>query len=252
VAVTLATNLELVPCVVARVRVGEFLGSFPRWEVAANHVTVPSPSTANKKLVGSFPWASDALDKVLFDKKTTKLQSLALCIPDESLPSSEPIERWSQIPGGIGTLELITPGDFSLEWGAVRWVDHAAEKLVVLYHEELATVPPDFKLEVTKGLWLLFASGRLLGWALLDPARYLVAVGDAPEASDPSPRLRQMVATFFNLTSAANIDRMYDRDAGLKRHLDMLVAEARAANDKRSKALAARLDELLDTFYGES
>jgi hypothetical protein len=241
--ITANTIVELVPM--------HELSAKLRWDILRGYIDLlPDSCTKNYKLVGSYEYATDGHDTLLFDGESGALVTAVLRIPEDVL-DTKPSYFDNQITSLRGALVMNSPHDFNLEFSSVRWFDNATCKLFAFYEYEHADIVPDLQVEIASNLSLLFSRQLLLGWVITDPARYLCGAGELPDSDKPTENIRRLVGEYFNLVTTENVDLMYDRVPSIKLRLEELLAGAQSekSDKQRSTALLVRIEQILDTFY---
>lgn len=191
--------------------------------------------------VGSGNWHPSEYDEFRFDKATGELKSLRLHIPEKNGGTAAGTEARP------GTIRLAEPAPFSAEPSVVR---HATTKeLTCLY--TTGPLPDVTRLQVAPNFDLLVADGRLHGWTLFSPERFLVSGWEFPVSDPPDPDLAILLKDYFDLVADPDIERIEDQDQDMLKALRDLAQRITADNGvpKRRAALLARVNDIIDFFY---
>lgn len=251
------TKLKLSPDVEADVKGNEYLSWVPRWEIQSNRIIVAPPYIIPtqpdlNKYVGSLPWLWDANDILLFSKQKGLLECLYLQVPEQNFSCFIPMTSYNSTNNVKGRIELHEVRNFSLPSGQCRWMNNTPQILFVLYQVDNDIINVDLKVEVAQDIWLLFCESELIGWAMENPARYVVAVGDYPDSIEPSDNFKNALKIYFDLVEDKNIEQMEHKDEQILFMLQKLMHELKGKNSdpKRSNALYLRIYDLIELFYG--
>lgn len=193
--------------------------------------------------VGSGNWHPSEYDEFRFDRTTGELGSLRLHIPEKN---AEPA-TWAEIQPRQGTIRLPEPSSFTVEPSVTR---HAGtDELTCLY--AAGPVPVITRLRLAPNFDLLVADGRLYGWTLSAPERFLVSGWEFPGSGPPDPGLAALLKDYFDLVADPDVERIEDQDPEMLNALRDLAQRISTHNGVpgRRDALLARVNDIIDFFY---
>lgn len=112
-------------------------------------------------------------------------------------------------------------------------------------------LPEVTRLQVAPNFDLLVADGRLHGWTLSEPERFLVSGWEYPVSDPPDPGLATLLKDYFDLVADPAVERIEDQDQDMLDALRDLAQRITAHNGvpERRAALRARVDDIIDFFY---
>ena len=251
-------NIKLQGSAMAEIITGGELAEQPRWGLRSGSLIIAPYRTGDEhehhylETIGSGTWHRSEEDEFRFDKTSRTLRSLWLHVPDRNLPSAEFLGTLQLVPRMEGLLRLTSPQSFSLEPSDYRWLAPDG-KVLACIREALAKEPKDsIRLRIAHDFDLLFIEGRLCGWLLWEPARYLVKAWEKPYPSEPTDALISELHDYLDLVAEPNFLRMEDKDPYILRAL--LDLRERLRDDTgvgQRQVLRESLDYVIEKFYGK-
>ncbi|MFE3175743.1 hypothetical protein ACFXPA_35280 [Amycolatopsis sp. NPDC059090] len=157
---------------------------------------------------GSVDWFTwEPVDEFRFDRRTGRLTSVALRLPDTTFLADL---HGASVSASRGTVRLDPVRDFFAP--ATRYRHYRSDDTLFCFDRNVVTKFEE--IEVASGLWLLFASDGYCGWRLAEASRVLADADDSPVADDVScDLLRECLAEYFDLTSEQRIDELISGEA---------------------------------------
>ena len=233
------------------VRGGAELGRVPQLSLSDLTVTVAPYSSPEERethflnTVGSGYWHPSAEDEVRFDPDSGQALSFVLHIPEATAPPADaPIG--SDAPAVL-LLPRPRPRHFAIPPSKVRHVPPDGSFLTCLWETE----SPDDAIRIAENFTLLATGGRVCGWRLSDPERFLATDPPRHPPEPPDSELGRALGTYFRTVDAAAADKLDDEDPDLRRELESLrdSLDLDSGASTRRRSLVAAIDELITFFF---
>ncbi|MEU9115743.1 hypothetical protein AB0D04_29175 [Streptomyces sp. NPDC048483] len=186
------------------------------------------------------------------DPSDRRLESLYLLIPDE--PCTVPEEAcagWIRTTVVAGGLRAEVKKGFALETTTTRWLAPEARHMICLREQAPHTPSPEeggMRLRIAPDTDLLLADGKMAGWMLTNPARYLVKGWDRPADTPPAPGTSLLLAAYLAMTSWPAFEKILDGDGAACRELRALEERIRhqTGDPSRTAVLAHAVALLIE------
>lgn len=238
---------------VAHVELDAVLDEVPTWSLQTLNAGPARSSPAySRHLEATIGSSYDWSDELRFDKRTGKLRSFVLKMPEAGIVESAIARSWLTLPrrAGIPVLDHRESG-FHVDPLDLRYLTENAAALLVAS----ATLPSahrdSLRLAIGRDTDLLFHHGRYCGWILGSPIAHLVREpGDAASGTD-DPHLHEPLREYLELVMEPNIERMGDGDPDLRAALRALQRHLGAIDGTQARALEGSIERVLETFYPE-
>ncbi|MEU5596271.1 hypothetical protein [Streptomyces sp. NPDC020298] len=213
----------------------------PRFDITTPAVTVAgyADMVGRERLLGSTfgstQWLWGETDDVCFDRETRELAGLSLFVPPLSAapPTRTPPTGPPAHPAG---LRADTVQAFELPQATVFHCDPEATELRCLHDPGLLDAVPDARIGIARDLALLVHDGRMTGWALTDPTRYLTSGFAGPDPAPPSPATCLRFAECLALISEPLVDEVMDQDPAAWHTLRRTERALRDQSDDQRRA----------------
>ncbi|MGW5678314.1 hypothetical protein ACWEV4_25115 [Streptomyces sp. NPDC003860] len=216
----------------------------PRFDVTTPDVIVTGyGDTAGRERLlgtsfGSAQWLWSDLDDLRFDRESRELVGARFLIPPvfaRSQAGAPPAHRPSAHPTGLRTAAA---EDFALPQAAFFACDPEAAELRCVREPGLLDAVPDARIRIARDTDLLVLDGRMIGWSLNDPARYVTDGFADPNPAPPSPDTRHRLAECLALISEPLVEDVMDREPHAWRSLKKTE---RSLREQREDAQRARV-----------
>ncbi|WP_330477874.1 hypothetical protein OG301_15595 [Streptomyces platensis] len=168
---------------------------------------------------GSQQWLWSEEDDFRFRNSDHQLESLYLLIPEEPCPAPDACARWVRTTMVVGGLRVARRDNFALETTTGRWFDQEARHMICLRDQAPPPEEGGTRVRIAPDTDLLLAGGKMVGWMLTNPARYLTQGWDRPADTPPVPGTSQLLAAYLAMTSWPALEKILDGDAGACREL---------------------------------
>jgi hypothetical protein len=235
----------------AHVELGASLDDVPTWSLQTLNAGPARSSPAyGRHLEATIGSSYDWSDEFRFDKRTGKLTSFVLKMPEAGALEPAIARSWLALPRrtGIPVLDHRENG-FHVDPLDLRHLAEDAAALVVAGAALPRADRDSLRLAVGRDTDLLFHHGRYSGWTLGSPIAHLVSEpGEAAPGTD-DPRLREPLREYLALVVEPSIARMSDEDPDLREALRALRARVRSVDAGPARALESSIERVLDTFY---
>jgi len=231
----------------------QILHGVPSWSMQTMNLgplrSSPSYMQHLRDTVGSsYDWS----DELRFDKRTGRLASFVLKLPESGQVDAAVAQAWLELPGqlGIPVIEERENG-FHIDPLDLRSLVEGENALMAVD----ARLPlPDcssLRLTVAQDVDFLFHENRYCGWVLRNPLTYLVAEPGDPIPGGDDPRVHDLLREYISVVVEPNIARMSDEDPVMRAALRSLYDRVRACNAVQARALEKAVARLLEIFYPE-
>lgn len=235
----------------AHVEPGASLDDVPTWSLQTLNAGPARSSPAyDRHLEATIGSSYDWSDELRFDKRTGKLKSFVLKMPEAGAVEPGIARSWLALPRrtGIPVLDSRENG-FHVDPLDLRYLDEDTGALVVASAGLPVADRDSLRLAIARDTDLLFHHGRYGGWILASPIAHLVLEpGNAASGTD-EPRLHESLREYLALVVEPNIERMEDEDPDLGAALRALRARVRTVDGAQARALESNIERVLDTFY---
>jgi hypothetical protein len=195
-------------------------------------------------------------DEFRFGTSDGVLRSVILIVPDRNSASDYRALEWLRAPSVTGILELCVASSFSLNPADCRTFFEDGEAIVCTLDDALRAEGERQRVSIACDLDLLFLERKYCGWILWKPVSHLVSsnIGDTDEMSPGEVSVVDVVREYLSIVADPNIEKMEDQDEEVRRLLlDVRRRAFELTGDSVSvKALRAKIDDLLENFYGTS
>ncbi|MEV7104027.1 hypothetical protein [Streptomyces atroolivaceus] len=210
----------------------------------ATYVDVKERERFLSNTFGSQDWLWDAPDVLRFDPDSQELVGAEFQMPyvsanAETLPHVPVMPELR--PGGLRADEV---RDFRHEMCTV--LCRAPGDAVLACFRDLYVLdrPLDACVGIAPDVALLVQDGRIVGWSLTDPARYLTAAHTTPDSDSPSPATRRLLTECLDLVTAPLVDDVVDGEPAALTRLRAADETLRAQHEDRHRA-----DTLRDLIF---
>jgi len=221
-------------------------------------LSVRAVAGADDALVGSLGPLAGPDDVMLFASDTGALAD-ALCFTgDPGTDAARDLTPWLDAVPVEGVLRLKEPHDFHLPHVEDR--QYTADGSVVGYFLADAPARPTdpARARIAPGVDLLVEGDRHVGWAVIEPERYLSDLTRPPWPSamnaSADPELGTLVARYFDLirSDGETLERLQDQDPRIFAGLRELRGQLNEVSDAygRRGVLQLRVDQALDFYFG--
>lgn len=250
--------LKILDSITTRILPEHHLGQSPRWMLDGRTVIIgPYHSSAEHEqhlaqTVGSTDWLWSSSDELRFDQKTLLLQSVLLLLPDATLPSDLSLVPWLMASQETGLLQLSTSQNFQLPSSSFRWLVPEGQILMCVHKRATEDAQYRLRLRIAANLELFFADKLLCGWALLNPAHFIVDAWEEPSSEGTDPSFTSLIKEYLALVTDPYIEQMEDQDPKLLGQLLGLYTRAGldSSSPQKRAILRAAIADKLDRFYG--
>jgi hypothetical protein len=229
------------------------LDDVPTWSLQTLNAGPARSSLAyGRHLEATIGSSYDWSDEFRFDKRTGKLRSFVLKVPEAGALEPAIARSWLAVPRrtGVPVLDHRENG-FHVDPLDLRHLTENAAALVVAS----ATLPSadrdSLRLAIGRDSDLLFHRGRYRGWILGSPIAHLVREPGETTPGTDDPRLHEPLREYLALVVEPNIARMGDEDPDLCAALRTLRSRLGAIDGTQARALEGSLERVLETFYPE-
>lgn len=248
--------IKLTEGVTAELADGPHVQYTTRFDLA--DVSVRRATGADGDLVGSLGPLAGHDDVMLFAADTGVLADALFFTGDPGTDAGRDLSAWLDVAPVEGLLRLKEPQDFHLPHVEDR--QYTANGSVVGYF--LADAPrrpaDPARAIIAPGVELLLERDRSVGWAIIEPERYLADLTRPPWPSamteTPDPELGTLVARYFDLirSDGETLGRLQDQDPGIFAELRELRGRLDGDSDAygRRGVLQLRIDQALDFYFG--
>ncbi|MDQ0994022.1 hypothetical protein [Streptomyces sp. V3I7] len=201
------------------------LAHTPRLVLAGPFVTVGAYADQQEKeaelasTFGSAQWLWSEDDDLRFEVNDRELQSLCLYLPQDAATPDSVAQSWEHVRRIRGTLSTATNANFSAPQTTSYWVAPDATHLVCLRGSAAPADAGSLRLTVAPDLDLLFTQGKMVGWLLVDPARYLTASWEMPAPEAPAESTRSLLQRTLAMTMSSEVEAIEDGDEDAWRRL---------------------------------
>ncbi|MEV6114106.1 hypothetical protein AB0L59_16715 [Streptomyces sp. NPDC052109] len=212
------------------------LAHTPRFDITTPAVTVAqyADMAGRERLLGttfgSTQWLWAASDDAFFDQESRELVGISFFVPPlfapahAGVPSAGPPSRSAGLRADAGEA-------FELPQATAFRCDPEAAELRCVQDPGLIDVVPDARIGIARDLALLVRDGRMIGWSLTDPARYVTSGLAEPESAPPSPLTRLRLAECLALISEPLVEAVRDQDPDAWRTLRQTERALREQSD---------------------
>ncbi len=254
-------SVELGEAVVADVIEGLSIPSIPRWSLSEGKVTLglfysyAEWESHRLDSIGSIdPTEITQTDEVLFHPRDRLLWGVRLGDSNYSIPFDTLPTAWDKEKTTHGLLRLCSAARFLLDSRRVYWIAPDGELFTSLYETALTAKSENIlRLRLASDFDLLFAGGRLCGWMLAHPARYLSDPWEKPDLSvnATDDKLPALLYDCIHLVDAPRVKRMDDRDLDTLQEMKSLSVRIDPFDNAIGPRLVLRryMEELIDKYY---
>lgn len=199
---------------------------------------------------GSEDFLWDDPDYVRFDKADRSLVGVELRMPEEAATAEEsarlPVGP-AVLPGGLRADEV---RDFGQRPGTVLCRAPGDEVLTVLRDPAVLDAPLDARVGIATDVALLVQGGRVVGWSLTDPARYVTAGYEAPEPDQPSDATRRLFTDCLDFVTTPLVEDLIDGEQAALRKLRVTerALRSRTEDPLRTRTLLALIATSVDAY----
>ncbi|MEU8031150.1 hypothetical protein AB0C13_21330 [Streptomyces sp. NPDC049099] len=196
----------------------------PRFDLTTPAVTVAeyTDMAGRERLLGqtfgSTQWLWAATDDLYFDRESRELVGMSFFVPSLLASAQVGAPPGGPPPDSFGLRAEVSQA-FQLPQAAVFHCDTEATELRCVQDPDLLDVIPDARIGIAQDLALLVRDGRMIGWSLTDPARYLTSGLAEPDSAPPSPATRLRLAECLALVSEPLVDQVMEKDPDAWRSL---------------------------------
>jgi hypothetical protein len=250
-------HLKLLSSVLCEMVQGISIGQNPRWMLDGRNVILGSYHSSDEheqqvsQTVGSTDWLWSGYDELRFDRETLLLQSMLFVVPDATLPTDLSLAVWQTAPQETGLLKLLHTQNFPLEPTDFRWMDPLGQALICVTKNALDDSPLRLRLHIARHMDLFFVNEQFCGWALLNPARFVVEAWEEADEEGEDAQFVALLYEYLTLLTDPFIEKMEDRDAHMLDTLRDVYSRITVAYrpSKRYNALRAAVADKIDRFY---
>lgn len=193
-------------------------------------------------------------DELLFEPSDRMLWGVYLNDSNRRIPSKMLPVAWDEERPTYGTLRLSSATYFLLDHKSAYWIAPDGKMFVVLYDAALSVRSTQIlRLRLSDDFDLLFAEGRLCGWMLSHPARYLSAPWHRPDmsASDADGEIAALLYDCIEIVNDPHVRRMNERDPHVLQELRHLLTRLDPSGDAIGprRIMGRYLDQIIDKYY---
>ncbi|WP_149179846.1 hypothetical protein [Streptomyces sp. TRM49041] len=213
----------------------------PRFDITTPAVTVAeyADMAGRERLLGktfgSTQWLWAATDDVYFDRDSRELVGISFFVPALFAPAQARSLPTAPPPHPAG-LRADVAQSFELPQATAFHCDPEATELRCVQDPASLEAMPDARIGIAQDLALLVRDGRVIGWSLTDPARYVTSGFAEPDPAPPSPATRLRLAECLALVSEPLVDEVMDRDPDAWRSLRETESALREQREDRRRA----------------
>lgn len=192
-------------------------------------------------------WA--ATDDAYFDRESRELVGVSFFVPSRFASAQAGKPPAGPPPHSAG-LRADAAEAFELPQANAFHCDPEATELRCVQDPSLLDVMPDARIEIARDLALLVRVGRMIGWSLTDPARYVTSSLAEPESAPPSVSTRRRLAECLALVSEPLVDEVMDMDPEAWHSLRETAHALREQSDDRRRrdVLCEVASRLIDDY----
>jgi hypothetical protein len=237
----------------AHVELGASLDDVPTWSLQTLNTGPARSSPAyGQHLEATIGSSYDWSDELRFDKRTGKLRSFVLRMPEAGALEPAIARSWLALPRRVGIPVLDhRENGFHVDPLDLRHLAEDAAALVVGGAALPSAGHDSLRLAIGRDIDLLFHRGRYGGWILGSPIAHLVSGPGETAPGTDDRRLSESLREYLALVVEPNIARMGDEDPDLHAALCALRARVRAIDGKQARVLEGSIERVLETFYSE-
>lgn len=252
--------VQLEEAVTAEIVLGHGLRVLPRWDLNSRHVWLGPYHSAHEwvlhsvEAVGSSDVDSlEQTDELAFDKATLLLQSSSFIVSDYNLTTTPRQALWQGIPPVWGLLRLTASRNFRIPSTSLRWFANDGTQLAGLTDAALDETTARLRLRIAQDVDLLFVDGKLCGWMLSSPERYLIIPWDDPYPypKEPDKTLVEALRRYMDLVGEPKIELLEARDRAMFETLTALHTELNPEEGARGQRRVLRnaIEDITEYFY---
>jgi hypothetical protein len=112
--------------------------------------------------------------------------------------------------------------------------------------------PLDARVGIAPDVALLVQDGRIVGWSLTDPARYVTAGYETPDPAPPSDATRALFTACLDAVTTPLVEDLIDGDRAALRRLrtteETLRGRAPTEEPRRTRALLALISTAVESY----
>lgn len=252
--------VQLDEAVTAEVVLGHGLRMLPRWDLNSRHVWLGPYHSAHEwvlhsvEAVGSSDVDSfEQTDELAFDKAALLLQSASFIVSDHNLTTTPPLAIWQNTPPVWGLLRLTASSIFRIRSTSWRWFANDGTQLAGFTDAALVESTARLRLRIAQDVDILFIGGKLCGWLLSRPERYLIIPWDDPYPypEEPDKTLVEALRQYMDLVGEPKIELLEARDRAAFEILAALHNELNPEEGARGQRRVLRnvIEDIADYFY---
>ncbi len=248
--------IKLTEAVTAELAAGPHVEYTTRFDLA--DLSVRAVGRTDYALVGSLGPLAGPDDVMLFVSDTGALADALFFTGDPGTDVRRDLSAWLDVAPVEGLLRLKEAQDFHLPHVEDR--QYAADGSVAGYFLADAPMRPNdpARARIAPGVDLLLEGDRYVGWAVIEPARYLADLTQPPwpraMTASSDPELGTLVARYFDLirSDGETLERLQDQDPRIFAGLRELRGRMEGDEDAygRRGVLQLRVDQALDFYFG--
>ncbi|UNO41071.1 hypothetical protein [Streptomyces sp. MST-110588] len=172
---------------------------------------------------GSLDWLWSGDDELRFRKTDRNLHSAFFSVPEVVCEDSGLCGKWFRVRVVHGGLHATTEQNFGLPATVIRWADPYGKALVCLEEPESRTAEACFRVRFAQDVDLLAADGKLVGWMLSNPAKYLTASWEFPPHTPPDDATASLLSEYLTMVTEIFVERFQDGDEGARQEFREFV-----------------------------
>lgn len=200
---------------------------------------------------GSGDWHEPPYDELLFNRDNGNLESLWFHIPEAASGGERGIAQWTALTPVDGCLHLLGGAPFELSPAVERSIAGDGSVLLGLRACAPQEVIDPVRLRVAASVDLLISGGRLAGWLVTEPERFLTASWAFPQPDPSDPELGHLIADYLALLADPRMDGIADEDPEVRElltSLDQRIDRTSGATARR-EILHEALADLVEFYY---
>jgi len=229
----------------------------PRWSIRNGLVIVGGfHSRAEwedsiRTSVGSADYNEMGHDEFRFRRTDLLLQGVRLFDNENDISMSDSSPWWQAVKPVSGLLRLTSSSPFVCQTSRQRWVASDGLAFACFYHLSTMDAKDGFRLRIAQDFDLLFAKGKLCGWMLSHPARYLVNSWADPYPDMPDAETVAVLHEYMTLVGDASFMSKVDSEDArvLEKLIGLHGRLASGVSTERRRLLQDYIADIVEKLY---